>query len=86
MHQHGFQGASNDRILERVGRMGRITRSVAPRDAALSLLALFEGGVSLSKNAQDRRPLLASARAAHRYLESLAPKKPGRRSEPVHGR
>jgi TetR/AcrR family transcriptional regulator, transcriptional repressor for nem operon len=66
----GWRGGITARIAGEL-LAGRLVAGVDPEQAALAVLALYEGGVSLAKNEQSRAPLLAAAAGARRYLESL---------------
>jgi hypothetical protein len=58
---------------------GRVRRDVEPADAAGLLIAMFEGYVSLAKNAQDAKVLKAGIRNIVGWLRSL--RVPGNRTQ-----
>jgi AcrR family transcriptional regulator len=58
---------------------GRVRRDVEPVDAAGLLIAMFEGYVSLAKNAQDAKVLKAGIRNIVGWLRSL--RVPGNRTQ-----
>ena len=59
------------RALERGQERGQVKSGVHPREAADFIMAALEGGISLAKNAQDRRLFENCKAGLARYLESL---------------
>ncbi len=65
---------------------GLVRRDVDPVEEAAFLVALYEGYISLAKNAQHPRVLQAGKRWIVRYLESLRAGGPGQRGGPLVAR
>jgi AcrR family transcriptional regulator len=59
-------------------RRGLVRADVDPAEAATFFVALYEGYISLAKNAQDARVLQSGKKQMVKYLESLRPARPRR--------
>lgn len=57
--------------LLRGRKRGQVRKDVDPAETATFLVALYEGYISLAKNAQDARVLQSGKKRMVRYLESL---------------
>lgn len=58
--------------LERGRRSGRVRTATDPQQAAVFIIASFEGGIAMAKQSRDRQTLRTLAAAMRSYLESLA--------------
>jgi TetR/AcrR family transcriptional repressor of nem operon len=54
-------------------KRGRVRKAVDPTEAAIFLIATYEGYMSLAKSSQDARVLVSGKRRMADYLESLRP-------------
>jgi TetR/AcrR family transcriptional regulator, transcriptional repressor for nem operon len=60
--------------LRRGQQKGLVRGDLDPEEAAMFLMATYEGYISLAKNSQDAETLQSGMRTMARYLETLRPK------------
>jgi TetR/AcrR family transcriptional regulator, transcriptional repressor for nem operon len=60
--------------LRRGQQKGLVRDDLDPEEAAMFLMATYEGYISLAKNSQDAETLQSGMRTMTRYLETLRPK------------